>query len=45
MYNGHIGYGGYVELHAKSFHSFGLGHPTRTNCWRRRWSTDTGAWP
>ena len=25
MYKGYNGYGGYVELHAKSFHSFGLG--------------------
>ena len=25
MYNGQTGYNGYVELHAKSFHSFGLG--------------------
>ena len=28
---------GYVELHAKSFYSFGVqGHPTSTSCWPRR---------
>ena len=30
---------GYVELHAKSFYSFGVEHPTPTSCWRRRRNT------
>ena len=27
--------GSYVELHAKSFYSFGLARPTSTSCWPR----------
>ena len=42
---GYNGYDGYVELHAKSFHSFGLAPLTPTSCWPRPWSTVSGTWP